>query len=55
VGELSLAGCTDKATGHKPSVPLQIRSFLDIKVNAEVHLGTRSVLEYLLSLVQKVA
>jgi len=31
------------------------KSSLTLKVNAEIHLGTRSVLEYLLSPVQKVA
>jgi hypothetical protein len=32
-----------------------LRLVLDMQVNAEIHLGTRSVLEYLHSPVQKVA
>ena len=42
-------------SGHLESQGRQLRLVPGMQVNAEVHLGTRSVLEYLLSPVQKVA
>ena len=41
--------------GHLQSQGRQHRLIPGMQVNAEIHLGTRSVLEYLLSPVQKVA
>jgi hypothetical protein len=41
--------------GHLESQGRQLRLVPGMQVNAEIHLGTRSVLEYLLSPVQKVA
>ena len=38
--------------GRGSSTPVQ---FPGMQVNAEIHLGTRTVLEYLLSSVQKIA
>jgi len=40
---------------HLESKGRQSRVVPDMQVNAEIHLGTRSVLEYLLSPVQKFA
>ena len=42
-------------SGHLESQGRQLRLVPGMQVNAEIHLGTRSVLEYLLSPVQKVA
>ena len=42
-------------SGHLQSQGRQLRLVPGMQVNAEIHLGTRSVLEYLLSPVQKVA
>jgi len=41
-------------SGHLESQGLQLRLVPGMQVNAEIHIGTRSVLEYLLSSVQKV-
>jgi hemolysin D len=41
-------------SGHLESQGRQLRLVPGMQVNAEIHLGTRSVLEYLLSPVQKV-
>jgi HlyD family secretion protein len=43
------------SSGHVESQGRQLRLVPGMLVNAEIHLGTRSVLEYLLSPVQKVA
>jgi HlyD family secretion protein len=45
----------DLGSGHLESQGRQLRLVPGMQVNAEIHLGTRSVLEYLLSPVQKVA
>jgi HlyD family secretion protein len=42
------------SSGHLESQGRQLRLVPGMQVNAEIHLGTRSVLEYLLSPVQKV-
>jgi len=42
-------------SGHLESQGRQLRLIPGMQVNAEIHLGTRSVLDYLLSPVQKVA
>ena len=42
-------------SGHLESHGKQLRLVPGMQVNAEIHLGTRTVLEYLLSPVQKVA
>ena len=42
-------------SAHLESQGRQLRLVPGMQVNAEIHLGTRSVLEYLLSPVQKVA
>ena len=42
-------------SGHLESQGRQLRLVPGMQVNAEPHVGTRSVLEYLLSPVQKVA
>jgi HlyD family secretion protein len=42
-------------SGHLESQGRQLRLVPGMQVNAEIHIGTRSVLEYLLSPVQKVA
>ena len=41
--------------GHLESRGQQLRLVPGMQVNAEIHLGTRSVIEYLLSPVQRVA
>jgi len=43
------------SSGHLESQGRQLRLVPGMQVNAEIHLGTRSVLEYLLSSVQNVA
>ena len=43
------------SSGHLESQGRQLRLVPGMQVNAEIHLGARSVLEYLLSPVQKVA
>jgi hemolysin D len=43
------------ASSHLESQGRQLRLVPGMQVNAEIHLGTRTVLEYLLSPVQKVA
>ena len=45
----------DLGSGHLDSKGRQLRLVPGMQVNAEIHLGTRSVLEYLLSPVQNVA
>jgi HlyD family secretion protein len=42
------------SSGHLESKGRQLRLVPGTQVNAEIHLGTRSVLEYLLSPMQKV-
>jgi len=42
-------------SGHLESHGRQLRLVPGMQVNAEIHLGTRSVLEYLISPVRKVA
>jgi HlyD family secretion protein len=42
-------------SGHLESQGRQLRLVPGMQVNAEIHLGTRSVIKYLLSPVQKVA
>ena len=42
-------------SGHLESRGKQLRLVPGMRVNAEIHLGTRTVLEYLLSPVQEVA
>jgi hemolysin D len=42
-------------SGHLESQGRQLRLVPGMLVNAEIHLGTRSVLEFLLSPIQKVA
>lgn len=42
-------------SGHLESRGRQLRLVPGMQVNSEIHLGTRSVLEYLLSPVQRVA
>jgi len=42
------------SSGHLESQGRQLRLVPGMQVNAEIHLGTRTVLEYLLSPVQKV-
>ena len=42
-------------SGHLESQGRQLRLVPGMQVNAEIHLGTRTVLEYLLSSVQKIA
>jgi len=41
-------------SGHLESQGRQLRLVPGMQVNAEIHLGTRTVLEYLLSPVQKI-
>ena len=48
-------GLINLSSGHLESQGRQLRLVPGMLVNAEIHLGTRSVLEYLLSPVQKVA
>jgi HlyD family secretion protein len=43
------------SSGHLETQGRQLRLVPGMRVNAEIHLGTRTVLEYLLSPVQKVA
>ena len=48
-------GLINLSSGHLESQGRQLRLVPGMQVNAESHLGTRTVLEYLLSPVQKVA
>jgi hypothetical protein len=51
-----IAGSTTGTEIHPSRMPfITLRLVSGMQVNAETHLGTRSVLEYLLSPVQKVA
>ena len=46
---------TNSSSDHRAGRGRQLRLVPGMLVNAEIHLGTRSVLEYLLSPIQKVA
>jgi hypothetical protein len=52
---LANPGCTENSKEDSSGVLFVFASYPGMQVNAEIHLGTRSVLEYLLSPVQKVA
>jgi len=53
--EAAYRALIDLSGNHLESQGRQLKLVPGMQVNAEIHLGTRSVLEYLLSPVQKVA
>ncbi|MGH8623036.1 MAG: HlyD family efflux transporter periplasmic adaptor subunit, partial [Burkholderiales bacterium] len=55
VQEAAYRALISLGSGHLKSQGRQLRLVPGMQVSAEIHLGTRSVLEYLLSPVQKVA
>jgi HlyD family secretion protein len=55
VQEAAYRALINLGSGHFESQGRQLRLVSGMQVNAEIHLGTRTVLEYLLSPVQKVA
>jgi hypothetical protein len=52
---LANPGCTENSKEDSSGVLFIFASYPGMQVNAEIHLGTRTVLEYLLSPVQRVA
>ena len=55
VQEAAYRALINLGSGHLESQGRKLRLVPGMLVNAEIHLGTRSVLEYLLSPVQKIA